>query len=468
MNLPKEHLHFVTGRLAEFSVRKIVEQVAKELGFAYSIDVLPITVAALMTPKWLMRHLQIPPHASRVIVPGYLQNDVAEIQSQISIPIECGPRDIRDLPMFFGKKLVHDPSYGPYSIEIIAEINHAPRLTIAELLEHARSLSNDGANVIDLGCSPAHQWKEVGVAVRELVASGLRVSIDSFDPWEVQTACSAGAELVLSVNSTNCEAAVDWGTEVVVIPDVPSEKKSFKKTIEYLADHSVALRIDPILEPIGCGFTQSLERYMNCRREYPDAKMMMGIGNITELSDADSAGLNLLLLGICQELGIESVLTTQVINWARTSVKECDLARRLLHYACENRIPPKHLEPELVLLRDERLKQLDVEAIKLLADSIRDKNIRIFNSGTEVHAASAGTHVHSPDPFETMRQLLQSPVGPSINPSHAFYLGFEMAKAHTANTLGKNYTQDEALNWGFLTRAEDHHRLSGRDAQNES
>lgn len=463
MNSTQEHFHFVTGRLAEFSVRKIVEEVADEVGFAYTIDVLPITVAALITPKWLMRHLQIPSQATRVVVPGYLQNDLAEIQSQIAIPVDSGPRDIRDLPMFFGKKRVRDATYGKYTIEIIAEINHAPRLSIAQLLEQAKLLSEDGANVIDLGCSPAHQWKDVGVAVRELTAAGLRVSIDSFDPWEVSVACEAGAELVLSVNSSNREVAVDWGTEVVVIPDVPGEEKSFKKTVEFLSDHSVSMRIDPILEPIGCGFAKSLERYMTCRREYPDAKLMMGIGNITELSDADSAGINLLLLGICQELGIESVLTTQVINWARTSVKECDLARRLLHYACENRIPPKHLEPDLVLLRDERLKPLDVEALALLADSIRDKNIRIFNSGTEVHAVSAGIHVFNSDPFETMRQLLQSPIGSSINSAHAFYLGFEMAKAHAANTLGKNYTQDEALNWGFLTREEDHHRLSGRE-----
>ena len=38
-----------------------------------------------------------------------------------------------------------------------------------------------------------------------------------------------------------------------------------------------------------------------------------------------------------------------------------------------------------------------------------------------------------------------------IDPSHAFYLGYEMAKAVTALTLGKNYTQDQALRWGFLT-----------------
>jgi hypothetical protein len=35
-----------------------------------------------------------------------------------------------------------------------------------------------------------------------------------------------------------------------------------------------------------------------------------------------------------------------------------------------------------------------------------------------------------------------------------------MAKAVTALTLGKEYRQDEALDWGFLTRPERHHRLS--------
>ncbi len=43
------------------------------------------------------------------------------------------------------------------------------------------------------------------------------------------------------------------------------------------------------------------------------------------------------------------------------------------------------------------------------------------------------------------------------DPSHAFYLGYEMAKAVTALTLGKQYRQDEALDWGFLTRPETSH-----------
>jgi hypothetical protein len=50
----------------------------------------------------------------------------------------------------------------------------------------------------------------------------------------------------------------------------------------------------------------------------------------------------------------------------------------------------------------------------------------------------------------------------AIDPSHAFYLGYELAKAVTALTLGKNYVQDQALRWGFLTREETSHRAAAQ------
>ena len=47
-------------------------------------------------------------------------------------------------------------------------------------------------------------------------------------------------------------------------------------------------------------------------------------------------------------------------------------------------------------------------------------------------------------------------------PAHAFYLGYELAKAVTALTLGKDYVQDQALRWGFLTVPEESHRAKGK------
>lgn len=456
---PREHIHFVTGRLAEHAVRTIVEQVASEVGFSYSIDVLPITVAALMTPKWLLRHVSVPSHATRVIVPGYLKEGIQEIATQLNLRVDCGPRDIRDLADFFGKKRIFDASLNEFNIEIIAEINHAPRMSMESILSTAQQLRSDGADVIDLGCDPGSRWLQVGDAVKRLRDIDIRVSIDSFDVDEVKDACAAGSELVLSVNSHNMHAAVDWGREVVVIPDTPDDKKYFQKTIDFLLANDVRIRIDPILEPIGCGFAQSLMRYIECRKHFPEASMMMGIGNITELTDADSAAINVVLLGFCEELQIRSVLTTQVINWSRSSVRECDLARRLVHYAVRNRIPPKHIQSQLVMLRDEKLKQFPTEMFAELAKTIRDHNFRIFAQDGAIHIVSASLNLSGSDPFELMQQLLASPLGPTIDASHAFYLGFELSKAATAITLGKQYEQDEALNWGFLTQQEKHRRL---------
>ena len=207
---------------------------------------------------------------------------------------------------------------------------HCPRLSLDEILTQARQLADDGADLIDVGCDPEGPWAGVADIVRALRDSGHRISIDSLDPREIEPAVRAGAELVLSVNASNREAARDWGCEVVVVPDDPRSLAGLDETIEELAAHNVRLRIDPVLEPIGFGFAQSLGRYLQVRERYPDAEMMMGIGNLTELTDADSAAINVVLLGFCEELGIRSVLTTQVINWARSSVRECDLARRLV------------------------------------------------------------------------------------------------------------------------------------------
>ena len=456
--MSSEKIHFVTGRLAESALRQILPSLADTAGFDYTVQVLPITVAALLTPKWVAPRLEIPAGTTKIVLPGYCLGDLAPIKETTSIPLEHGPKDLRRLPEHFGQTPDRE-DFGKWDIEIIAEINHAPRLTLAEIVTAAKALSSDGATLIDVGCEPNSNWSGVGDCVKALKDIGLRVSIDSLNPQEIAPAVKSGAELVLSVNSSNREGAPDWGCEVVVIPDDIRDINSMEATIDFLASKNVPLRIDPILEPIGMGFAQSLSRYIESRKCWPEAEMMMGIGNISELTDVDSAGVNLILLAICQELGIRSVLTTQVINWARTSVKECDIARRLVHYAITQQVPPKHLSDELVILRDPKLLEFGVEEIEKLATQIKDNNYRIVAENGEVHLLGSGMHFHDRDPFNAFDQLMES--GPkNVDASHAFYLGYEMCKALTALQLGKQYTQDEALDWGFLTSPEtDRHRL---------
>lgn len=470
------HWHFITGRLAEVSLRTQLDTACQRVRFSHSLQVMPITVAALITPKWLLRHLEVPAKTTHLILPGFCEASLDDVDDSDStqpvswrtkiarqtsvLPenIVCGPKDCRDLDSWLGGKTTR-PELIKHSIEIIAEINHAPRMAIADVVALADQLRDQGADRIDVGCDPSKRCQSIGDYVGELTRSGHKTSIDSFDPLEVQDAIAAGASLVLSVNSSNREQAVDFGAEVVVIPDTPDDLGSLDQTVDYLSSRNVDFRLDPILEPIGSGFGASLLRYAEVRRRYPEQPMMMGIGNLTELTDVDSAGVNLLLLAFCQEFEIGSVLTTQVINWARSSVRECEIARRMVHHSLTERVPPKRLSDELVMLRDPKLRPHAAEAIESLAAGVRDNNYRIIAQDETIHLISAGLHLQGTDPFALLDELLCQPQSDNVDASHAFYLGYEMAKASIALQLGKQYDQDQSLRWGHLTIEEDLHRI---------
>jgi len=451
---------FVTGRLAEPALRHVLDDLAHKAGFQAEVAVLPISVAALMPPKWIARHLELPSNIDRVIIPGLCKGDMTPLLAKTGkIPVEHGPADLRDLPQHFGRGERQAPDLSRYDIAILAEINHAPQLSREELVRQAQTYQAQGADLIDLGCDPGGPWLGAADAVRALRDQGLRVSIDSFDPLEVRAAVKAGAELVLSVNGSNRQHAADWGVEVVAIPDKVGTLDGLGETLEYLDAHKVPFRLDPIVEPIGFGFAASLGRYLETRQRYPQAEIMMGIGNLTELTDSDSAGLNTLLIGFCQELGIRSVLTTAVINWARSSVREIDLARRLMFHAVTQRSLPKHVEPRLVLLRDPRVPRFGLETLAELARLVKDPNWRIYAEDGQIIAFNNEKFLTGNDPFALFKEMGVD------DPSHAFYLGYEMMKAKTALTLDKAYRQDQALDWGFLTEPEVSHRNPGAKAE---
>src|SRR5438309_4893258 len=251
MNSP--HLLFVTGKLAEPALRKTLAELAVRAGFQYSISVLPITVAALATTSWIARHLTVPEKVERVILPGLCSGDLSALAGTTTLPVERGPADLRDLPEFFGKDSGRPADYGAYDIQILAEINHAPRLMLGEILSQARALRASGADIIDLGCDPGDPWAGVREAVHALREEGLHVSIDSFNPPEVEAAVTAGAELVLSVNQTNLSAARSWGCEVVALPDDPAPTKGPDDTAESLLARAIPFRTDAVTAPTVSG-----------------------------------------------------------------------------------------------------------------------------------------------------------------------------------------------------------------------
>ena len=446
----QERILFVTGRLAEPAVQRVVEDMSQQLDFQYEISVLGVTVAALMHSGLVKRRLKIDSQFDRVILPGWCNGDLQELSNHFGIPFERGPKDIFKLPEVMGAKPKTKVDLSKYDIEILAEINHAPSLSDKEILEISNRFRDNGANLIDLGCIPGHTWNRIGDVVKLLKENGHRISVDSFDRTEVEAAVQAGAELVLSCNGSNVGWAKDLPVEFVVIPDTPDNLNSLDETIQALEAANAKYRIDPILEPIGFGFAASLLRYFETRSKYPNAAMMMGIGNLTELVEVDSSGVNMLLAGICQELKIFSVLTTEVIHWGQTAVKEFDLARRMVRYSINEKALPKHIDSGLVTLRDGKPEYLGTEMLSHLASEIKDRNFRIYVESDTIHILNSEGHWFGSDPYEIFDRLIEE-TKTEMTPQHAFYLGSELSKARTALTLGKRYTQDHTLQWGFLT-----------------
>ena len=440
---------FVTGKLAEPALRRVLAEA--DLPFETDVAVMRITVAALMTTDWIARLIEPPSGVDLVMIPGLCEGDIGVIGEKTGVRVERGPKDLREIPQYFGRAAAAR-DYGAWDIEILAEINNAPRLTRDQIRTAAEYYRSSGADIIDIGCTPGLEFPEIGDVVRDLVTSGLRISIDTFDSQEIRTAVEAGAELVLSVNSSNLEVARDLagtGARVVVVPDLGAPLETMDRSVESLTTWGVPYLLDPVLEPIGFGFTASIERYAQTRRRYPDAEMLMGIGNLTELTAADSTGVNAMLIAVCQELGIRSVLTTEVIPWARGAVREIDVARRLMHYAVAHKTIPKEVDDRLVTIKDPAVLTYSEGELRVLQARITDPNFRIFADAEAITVFNNDQFVRGTNIQEIFRQLRVD------EPTHAFYLGKELARAHLAMTLGKTYRQEGALSWGYLTPPDD-------------
>ncbi len=446
---PPRRVLFVTGKLAEPALRRVLKEM--QPSFQSDVAVMKITVAALMTTPWIARFLEVPPDTDLVLIPGLCEGDTTVLRERFGVRVEKGPKDLREIPRYFGQSAAA-LDYGSYSVEILAEINNAPKLDRAEIRAAADYFRVSGSDLIDIGCTPGVPFPDLDAVVRELRDAGMRVSVDTFDPVEIRIAVAAGAELVLSVNGSNLDVARELaGTDcgVVVIPDFGEGLDTLDRSIEALERWGVRYLVDPIIEPIGFGFMASLERYAEIHRRYPAAAQLMGIGNITELTSADTTGVHALLLAICQETGVRAVLTTEVINWARGAVREVDIARRLMHYSLTHRALPKGIDDRLLTVKDPVILEYDEAELWRLHTELKDPNFRIFTDRHTITVFNNELFIRGTDIQEIFSQLGVDEA------SHAFYLGRELMKARLAITLGKTYRQEGALSWGYLTPPDD-------------
>lgn len=435
-----ERILFLTGKLAEKQLRQILASM--EPDFYYKVKDIGVKVAALMTTDMIARRLTECDDATRIIIPGRCRGDIEALSRHLGVPVERGPEEVKDLPQYFGKG-AHQYSLDHYQTRIFAEIVDAPNVSVDAIVERAHYYRANGADVIDIGCLPNTPFPHLQEAISTLKQEGFLVSIDSLEADDLLIGAKAGADFMLSLTEKSLWIASEVDATPILIPQIHGDLSSLDKPIEILQRQNRAFIVDPILDPIHFGFTTSIVRNYAFRQRYPDVEMMLGVGNITELTHADTCGMNALLLGICSELNINHILATQVSQHACRAIKEADRARRIMYAAKQHDSLPKHISADLLTIHDTAPFPYRQDEIEALAAQIRDPSYRIQVSREGLHVFNRdGLHT-AQDPFDLFPKL-----GVETDGGHAFYLGVELGRAQVAWQLGKRFTQDQALNWG--------------------
>ncbi|HEY2320862.1 MAG TPA: DUF6513 domain-containing protein [Solirubrobacteraceae bacterium] len=432
---------FVTGRLAEPALRGVVSG----LDIGHQIAVMNISVAALMTPRWIARRLKVPSGVDNIVIPGLCDGDVNALEQATGLPVRKGPADVRSLPEWYGRAAVQ-AELGPRDVRVFAEINDVQTLCREQVIDRAEAYRADGADVIDLGLSLGRPWLAEGPAtIAALRERGLAVSIDTLDPEHIRMADAAGVDYVLSLTPSTIEMAADLRATPVLITDDPEDLDGLSRMAARMEQLGRPYLLDSILAPINSGFAASLARYVEVRRRHADAGILMGIGNLTELTEADSTGVTALLIGFCQEVGIGAVLTTEVIGWARGAVREAVLAAQVMHVAQREARPPKHIDAGLVTSRDESMRAPSEQELRAMQEQISDANYRLFADADWLYAFNGERFVREANMYAVFEQL------GITDAAHAFYLGKELMKATIARGLRKSYRQEGPLDWGLLS-----------------
>lgn len=444
-----EHILFLTGKLAEKRLLRVLESM-EEREFSYEVRNIGLSVAALMTAGMVGRRVQALDGVDKIMVPGLCRGDLESLASQLGIPVIRGTEDLKDLPVHFGQNL-QVPDLSRHSVKIFAEIVDAAEISPDELLEKALLYHDDGADVIDIGCLPDTDFAGLEESVRLLKAADLTVSVDSMNPDELLRGGQAGADYLLSLKESTLWIAEEVEATPVLISEQHPQVDSLYRAMDKLAAAGKPFIADSILDPVHFGFTESLIRYSDLRKSYPDCEIMMGVGNLTELTEADTSGINAILFGIISELGINSILTTQVSPHARSAVREADAARRMFYAAREQQSLPKGIDSSLLTLHERHPFPYNSSEIDEIATEVRDPSYRIQVSEDGIHVYNRDGVICGADPFDLFPQLREL----ADDAPHAFYMGVELHKAQLAWQLGKRYQQDQSLNWGAALKTGD-------------
>jgi len=445
------HLVFLTGKLAKISLEKVLGDICKKNEFSYQIIDIGVNVAALATVDMIIKKLDpnISKEASKIVIPGRCRGDISKLSKYFNKECVRGPEELKDIPTFLGLQ-GKDLDLSKYDTKIIGEITEAPNLKIEEILIQAKKYKDDGADIIDIGCLPSTPFPHLSETIQELKRNNFLISIDSLNTDDLLIGAKAGADFLLSLQEKSLWVMEETDAIPVIIPDYPKEEENFYKLIDNLIKKNKTFIADSILEPINFGFTDSIVRYQKLRNTFPSVEIMIGIGNLTELTHADTAGMNALLFGIASELEINYALCTQVSEHCNKAIIEGNFARRIMHTTKNYNMPPKDISNKLLGLHERKPFPYTTEELKNIWSNVKDKNYRIYVNEDGIHVFNNKNFYTETDAAEFYQYLdIKNDDG------HAYYLGMELERAQIAYQLGKRYDQDEMLKWGCSVEISD-------------
>ncbi len=492
----------ITGRVG----KERVEEIAREREECEVVTA-PVEVASFMTPQMVIESLK-GKRADRILVPGLMRGDLRRVEKELGIPAYRGPKDPSHLPYIldhigevklsktvpaceflqeelkaaamqeleiarsdgYRKEKLNEPwnmlvgevPIGrDFPIRVIAEIVDADERADEEVIAEANYYQSSGAGIIDIGMG-----KEDPDRVKELVGllRGLNapLSIDTIERENITAALENGIDLILSFDRSLISEFKDIKTPGVVIPgdkgvpeDVEERVRSLEENMELARARGFENIIaDPILNPVNLGFVDSLSTYKTFGRKH-SSPMLMGTGNVTELIDADSVGINGLLCGAAMECGASLVFSPEASDKNRGSVEELATAAKMMYLAKMRGSLPKDLGIDLLRLKEKAVRR-EVFDKRLLGSAKlikarrrkdglkRDSYFKIFvtETITVMHFSddSLNLIIQGEDAEELSHEIAHLDLVRDL--SHALYLGRELEKAEIAFKTGKSYIQD--------------------------
>ncbi len=470
----------VTGKLAAEEVKKVVENFDN-----VDVFVADVEVAAFLTPE------KLPDIGGYdlVLLPGNARGNWKRVEEETGVRVRLGSIHAADLPAVLKNidriELSHeipackllrsimaeeilelvekDRSGVEYAVEVgktvigegrlkvVAEIVDAPEMDRDELVEWVEYYSKS-ADVIDVGIPVGCDADRALKAVKTVLDCFDSVSVDTFDVKIIERSVKAGVHMVMSVGKENLKALDRIENQAVVA--VSRNVDELLGIVNLARKKGKNVIADCILDsPLS--FYSSVERYAEYRRRDEKTPLLFGAGNVTELCDVDSVGINGLLAFIAEEIGANAIFTTEASNKTRGSVMEARVAAYMARAAKLRKSFPKDLGFNLLVLKEKTRKSTDLnyreivnaESGTFVRDPKGDFRIGLEKDGVvAVHESGVAIKGDAESIVKTAIKM-----GLVSRLDHAAYLGRELKKAEIAYKLGKSYVQDEELDFGIYT-----------------